>query len=138
MPLSCSCDYDFEPDFGDWQIKYWDPEFEMDFEPLETSKRKRCSSCKELIDIGDFCIRFPRVRYPNNEIEARIVGLSPDAEDWEEPSINMAAIYQCESCGEIFLNLDSVGFECISPDENMPELLEQYQSDYAPPKMETP
>ena len=135
MPLSCSCDYDYEPEFGMWNIKYWEENYEMDFEPLKTSKRKRCCSCKKLIDIGSLCIRFPRVRYPNNEIEAKIVGLSPDPYEWEDPTIDMSAIYQCEKCGEIYLNLDSVGFECIYPTENMPKMLKDYQVEYAPPKL---
>ncbi len=129
MPLSCSCDFDFDPEPGQWM--YWfNPD---DFEIFDRWIRKRCQSCKELINIGTFCLRFNRYRHPYNEIESRITGV--DWEDFEEPNIKVADHFHCEKCGEIYLNLQSVGFECISPSENMPEMLRQYQHDYAPPKL---
>ncbi len=130
MPLSCSCDYDWEPEPGAWEF---DREQDVDFEPLQTSKRKRCVSCRELIGIGDLCLRFPRYRHPYTEIEARIYGV--DFEYFEEPVIKKAPIFQCEKCGEIYLNLQSVGFKCVSPCEDQRDLLIQYQHDYAPPKL---
>jgi hypothetical protein len=79
------------------------------------------------------CIRFERVRYPYTKIEANIHDF-----DWHnggEPNIKMSPIYICEKCGEIYLNLHSVGFECVYPTENMNDLLKDYQNDYAPPKL---
>jgi len=133
MPLSCSCDCDgWEAEYGMWM--YWGGG--GDFEKLATSKRKRCKSCNELIDLNSFCVNFPRYRYPRNDIEARIRGYSEDECEWEEPSIKISDHYLCEKCGEIYLNLQSVGFECIAPTENMRQLLKDYQVEYAPPKLD--
>lgn len=120
MSLSCSCNWEPEPG----AICYSYDSATCDFEKLKTSKRKRCCSCKGLIDIGSLCIRHPRYRYPYNEIEARITD-----SDWdlnEEPSIQMADEYQCEACGEIWLNLTAIGYECLWPGENMQEALKEY------------
>lgn len=130
MPLPCSCD--FEPEFGMWQVEYWRTDYVVDFKPFLGERRKRCCSCNELINIGAMSIEFPRVRYPNNAIEAKIYGRDPDGCDWEEPWIRMAPIYHCEKCGEIFLNLNSLGFECLKPVENMPEMLKEYIAIYDP------
>jgi hypothetical protein len=119
MPLSCSCDFDAEPG---QKVTYGG----SDFEPLETKKRKRCKSCKELIDIGSFCVRFDVYKIPEYEVEINIYG-----EDGEMP---MADIYFCETCGEIYHNLESVGF-CVLPWDDMREMLRDYQHDYAPPKL---
>lgn len=117
MPLSCSCDYDYEP--GTILC-----EAEEDFDFLQTSQRKRCRSCKELINIGDFCLRFSIFKIPAHEIEINIYG-----EDGEVP---LASRYLCETCGEIYLNLQAVGFECIWVGEDMRELLKEYQDTYRP------
>ena len=133
MPLLCSCDYDgYEPDPGDWEFD-WTWHSKIDFEPFQKWVSKRCVSCNELIRFGNLCLEFGRSRYPYNEIEARITGT--DWDSFEEPSIKIPPVYQCEKCGEIYLNLDSVGFECIVPSEDMNDLLKQYQHDYAPPKL---
>lgn len=135
MPLSCSCDFDFEPEYGDKQIHFWKDKFDFDFETLTTAKRKRCSSCDTFINIGAQSIEIPMVRYPYNEIEARIRGLPEDPYDWEEATIEIASRYLCEKCGEIYLNLENLGFECLSPFENMPDMLIEYRNNYAPPKI---
>lgn len=90
-------------------------------------------SCNELISMGDICLEFARKRHPYNEIEARCNGV--DFECFEEPVIKIPPVYQCEKCGEIYLNLDSVGFECIYPTENMPDMLKEFQETYNPPKL---
>jgi len=53
--LSCSCG---EGD-GWW---YLPPD---DFETLEAKRRKRCCSCKTLIDLSSVCVEFDRYRDPN-------------------------------------------------------------------------
>ena len=125
MGLSCSCDYDdwdFEP--GQWT--YWF-EDSSDFIPLDTLKRKRCCSCNELIDIGSLCIKYPRKRYPHTEAESRIrTGMWLEDSMNDEPCIQMADHYHCERCGEIFLNLTDLGFNCLSPNENMEQSLKEY------------
>jgi hypothetical protein len=120
MPLSCGCDYEPEP--GQLFSRH-----AVDFEFLETSRRKRCSSCGELINIGSFVVRIDIFKVPEHEIEINIYG-----EDGEVPR---AARYLCERCGEIYLNLVEVGFECIWVEDNMQELLKEYQEIYNPPKL---
>lgn len=135
MPLSCSCDWD-EPEFGQWMIDYFNSGVEMDFKPFEGKRRVRCASCKELINVGSLCIEYPRSRYPRNEIEAKILGKDPDGEDWEEPWIKMPSLWHCEKCGEIYLNLfEGLRFECLLPNENMEEMLQEYTGLYDPPPL---
>ena len=120
MPLSCSCDYEHEPGTV---ISYQDD----DFTRLEGKRRKRCESCNNLIDINDCALGFSIVKIPEHEVEINIHG--------EDGEIPRARRYLCEKCGEIFLNLGSVGFDCIWVGENMPELLKEYQREYRPPVM---
>lgn len=127
MTLSCSCDYDWEPEPGAWLID-WNQDW--DFEPLDSKRRKRCASCGVLIDIGAQAIKYNRFRYPYTEAESRINGR--DWYDWEEPWIPKAPIYHCEKCGEIFLNLHSLGFNCVDPNENMRSSLAEYIELYDP------
>ena len=122
MPLSCSCDWgDWEPEPGDWQIDWH--ESPDDFEPLKSKKRQRCKSCNTLIDVGSMSIRFERARYPYSEVEARIIGFYWD--NWEEPTIKIAPVYICEKCGEIYLNLSSLGY-CVSIGHNIKDDLKEY------------
>ncbi len=107
MPLTCSCVAD------DCSWYYWSPE---DFETFDLSRRKRCSSCKTLINQGADCLRFERFRDPLTEIEERIQG----------DEIPLTDYCVCEVCGEKWLNLYALGYECIAPDENMDEMMEQY------------
>lgn len=120
MGLSCSCDWEPEPG----AVCYCYDNALYDFEPLKTSRRKRCCSCKKLINIEELCFIHPRYRYPHNDVEARIVGADPDLN--EEPTIPMANHYQCEKCAEIWLNLTDLGYECLCPGENMEKSLKEY------------
>lgn len=120
MPLSCGCDNEYEP--GTKVVYYGE-----DFEPLQASRRKRCQSCNALIDIGALAVQFQRFKVPDSEIEVNIYG--------EDGEIPLAPHYVCEKCGEIYLNLLDLGFECITPYENMRDLLKEYQDTYNPPKL---
>lgn len=111
MSLSCDCNY--EPDGpGDWW--FYPPEDFCKFEGV-AGKRKRCISCNELIDIGSDCLIFTRERNPWTEIEEKIKG----------EIVAMPPLYMCEKCGEIFLNLSSLGY-CVGIDETMQEALHEY------------
>lgn len=135
MPLTCGCGYDFDFEPGDW---YFEPVCieKIDFELFEGKKRKRCCSCNELIDIRSPCIRYSRYRYPYTEAEARITGYSSlESSMNDEASIKMPDLFHCEKCGEIWLNLYSVGFECLYPNENMLKMMEEYRELYQPPAL---
>jgi len=109
--LSCSC--------GEWDGDGWTYTSYGDFSTLNTKRRRRCCSCKELIDVGSLCLEFERYRYPNNEIEIRIYG--DDAAE-----VYLASWYMCENCSEIYLNLDALGY-CLEINLNMNDYLKEYQ-----------
>lgn len=106
--LSCLCG---EDNGEGWVYKHPD-----DFTTLQTSKRKRCCSCKELIDIGSTCLEFTRSRYASTEIEVKIYG---------DDEIDIASWWMCEKCGEIYLNLSAAEF-CLDIEYPMQEYLEEY------------
>lgn len=111
--LSCSC--------GEWDgegVAWYSPQ---DFSTLQTKKRKRCQSCKQLIDIGSVCIEFERFCYPRTEVEERICGQGTE--------ISLASQYYCEWCGEMYFNFSELGF-CISLGDDMRELLKEYKEEY--------
>jgi len=110
MSLSCSCDYD--PDSVSWW--YLCPS-DINFTPLKTSKRKRCCSCKILININNSCLSFSRYRAARSDIEERIFGDEVRLSDW----------YLCESCGEIFLNLNVLEY-CYYMGDDLRENLQDY------------
>ena len=97
MSLSCSCAYD---DYEEW----W--KVTEEFVPLKTKRSRRCCSCKSKIKPGDECLVFERGRYPKTEVEARIYG----GDDGEVP---LAPWHLCSECGEQYLNLKALGYECL-------------------------
>ena len=82
---------------------------------FQASRRKRCVSCRNLIDVGTPCLQFECFRDPYNDIEERIWGTE----------VQTADKYMCEKCGEIFLNLEAVGY-CINLGDDMNDLLKEY------------
>jgi len=59
------------------------------------------------------------MQYPQTEAQIEIYG-------GEDAEIMLAPDRICEDCGEIFLNLCSVGYECLSPRHKMADYLAQY------------
>jgi len=111
MPLSCSC--------GEWDgegVGWNFPDDFVQFMGTKTHKRKRCCSCKAMIQLGSPCLEFERFRPPLSDIEEKIYG---------EESVPLASWFMCEPCGEIFLNLDALKY-CVDLNESMPELLSEY------------
>ena len=105
--LSCSCNYD---DDGWW---YRTPN---DFTTLNATRRKRCCSCKKLVDIGAVCVRLDRARSANTDIEERI---------WGDSEIPLAPWWLCEWCAEMFFNLDALGY-CYYAGDDLREQLKEY------------
>lgn len=96
MSVACYCGD------GDHDWFYYPP---ADFSKLETSRRQRCYSCRELITIGADCGKFGRDRYPASEIEERIYG--------EGSEVPLADVYMCEECVGLFWSITDLGF-CIN------------------------
>ena len=109
MPLSCGCNYD-----GDYSYYF---EIPSDYSTLNTSRRVRCVSCKSLIDVGDTIVSFTCYREPNSDIEERIY----------HDEVPIANKRFCERCGDLYFSLYELGFECVSPDDNMLELVKEYR-----------
>ena len=113
MSLACDCDYDWYPEPGDW---YWS-EVTHQYSPLPFKQRKRCCSCRALIDLGALAVEHPRVKVPATEVEIKIftdVGEIPLASDW-----------MCETCGDLFFSLTELGY-CVGPRSNMHDLVKEY------------
>jgi len=108
MGLSCSC--------GEWDGEsgwcFYGPD---DFVQLKTKRRRRCSSCTVLIDLGAECLEFSRERAPLSTVEMNIYG----------DTVPMSSLWMCSDCGEIYLNLTAAGY-CLTPGEDMRECLREY------------
>lgn len=115
MSLSCSC--------GEWEGEGIGWDIPDNFTKLNTKRAKRCQSCNRLIKVGDECLEFTRFRATRDEIEYKIYG--------EDGIVYLASYYFCEECGEIYLNLENLGFCIDISEDNMQSLLEEYQEEYA-------
>jgi len=111
MPLTCDCGYDYDylyvPD--------------KNYSILETKKRKRCVSCKSLIDLGAIVLALACERYAKSEVEEKIYGEGCD--------VPMATKYYCEQCADLFFSLTELGF-CIDLDDDLRELAKEYNTVY--------
>lgn len=107
MPLSCGCD---DGDF-DWYFDYPNDYTKFSL----TGRRKRCS-CGEIIQHGATCVEFECYRNPLSDIEERIHG----------DQVPMASEWLCERCGDLYFSFLELGYECVSPEENMLELSKDY------------
>jgi len=115
MPLTCSCDFDSE---YDWY--YISPN---DYTVFSGKRRKRRTSCRELINFDESVASFSCYRPARDEIEERIYG--------EDGEIDIADKILCEKCSDIYFSLRELGFECISPKENMYELAKEHRNTYS-------
>jgi hypothetical protein len=110
MSLSCSCDFD-PSDFVWWWEGY------SPLKPVQIGRRKRCCSCKELINIGTETIEFYKYRHPKNDIEERI---------YSDMRVPIASSFMCEECSGLFLALDELGYGCLDISQPMREYIAEY------------
>jgi hypothetical protein len=75
------------------------------------------------------------------------VSRSRSATEWEEEhgiggydpdSINLPSVFMCERCTDLFFSFDDLGFECVSPYEDMIGLAKEYHDLYQPTKKANP
>lgn len=119
MGLACGCDNDWYPDPGDWFFSGGTNKYV----PLSTKRRKRCCSCKELINVGALAIQHPRSRVPDDDIEINIYG--------DDGEIPIAPDWMCERCSDLYLSLDELGY-CVSPRDDMRDLVKEYAEGHNP------
>ena len=112
MTLSCDCDIEYYPDPGDTTWYYPNT-----YSTLNTTRRKRCVSCKSLIDKGSVVAEIVRVKIPGHDIEIAIYG--------DEGEIPLASHYLCEECADIYFSITELGY-CFS-DWDMHKALKEYQ-----------
>lgn len=105
MPLTCYCDDNFD----------WYYSADEDFKPLQTKRRKRCASCKTLIDVGAETLAFQCWRTAQTDIEETIYG----------DEVPLATKYHCEVCGGLFMALNERGY-CLDPTEDMRALVKEH------------
>jgi hypothetical protein len=109
MELSCSCGAD---DCDRWYtVEGW-----TTLKAQGAKRRRRCSSCKTLIDIGAECLMFSNEKRDGEKED--IFG--------EYASISMAPSWYCAKCGEIFENLEDIGYCFDIGNDNMPDAMEAY------------
>lgn len=108
MGLSCSC--------GDYYEWFYSFSSNLDFSNITNRVyRPRCQSCKRKINLNELCLCFDCYRDSKTDIEESIYG----------DEVPLADKYLCEQCGEIFLNLESLGY-CLSLGEDLRETLREY------------
>ena len=103
--LSCDC-------VSDSKWYYYPPN---KFTVFDRKRRKRCSSCGFFIAQGMQCVEFEKYREAKTDIEERIYGSEIKGESW----------FLCEKCGEIYFNLDALGY-CYFMGDNINENLKDY------------
>ena len=113
MSLSCRCDLGWYPEPGDVFVSG-----QSDFKKmLFISRRKKCCSCKEIIQPNDTVLEFYMSKIPCDDVEIAIYG--------EEGEINRASLFMCESCSDIFLSLEEIGY-CPQVNVNQRRLLQEH------------
>lgn len=98
MSISCSCGDDYE-----WM--YYGPD---DFEPLNTKRRRRCISCRTMIDVGAEAGRFSCYRAPRSDYEEQRFG----------DEVPMADKWMCEECTGLYISLSELGY-CLTIGDGM-------------------
>lgn len=123
MSLSCSCDFDYDDD-PEW---YW-------WQPKEYSTYKKwrsqkccCKRCENRVSYNDTVGEVTRSRQ-HTEWELDHMG------EWgcegDPEAVWLASAYMCERCTDLFFSFDDLGFECVSPYEDMLFLASEYHEVY--------
>lgn len=106
MGISCDCDYDYDD--------FWEMPEDFSLMP-KRSRRRRCTSCKKLIDAGTIVSALRHFRRPRCDFEEEFYG----------DEVPLAPLYLCERCGEILMNLHATGL-CVTLDGNLEDDLRTY------------
>ena len=128
MSLSCSCDWDDgDPDWYWWPPKdYWTY-------GRAIGKRCCCERCNNIVHKGDTCGQVLRTRQGTEWEHDHGIADEDDPE-----SVNLASAFMCEKCVDLFFSFEELGFECVSPYEDMRGLAKEYHDLYQPTKKANP
>lgn len=110
--MSLSCDYDYEPEAGDW-MWFW-PET---VSPLIRRRSIKCCSCGARIKPGDLAAEWRRMKIPSHEIEIAIYG--------EDGEIALASWFMCQTCGNTALFLRGFKYY-FQPTDSMAALVKEH------------
>ena len=111
--MSLSCDYGDGGDF-DW---YWESNFQ--YYPLNTKRSRKCCSCKAKISVCEESMIVHRHHSPSNDIEERIYG----------DEVPMTKWYLCETCGDLALSLNELGFCFTLGDDSLKQQIAEYRAE---------
>ena len=120
MSLSCSCDVG-DDDFD----TYWWPPKEYSTFKKWSAKHCACIGCNTRISYGDTVGRIDRSRPGTEWEEDHGICLEGDPE-----GVWLASDYMCEECVDLYFSFEDLGFECVSPYENMRTLAKEYHNVY--------
>ena len=106
MSLSCSCGYDYDSDYNRF---FTPPGCYSQFD----QEKGECSSCGATLLRGHLCAKFLEYEF-----------------DDEGTEVETAPQYLCERCADLYFSFLELGFTCVCPDDNMPELAKEYADVY--------
>ena len=116
MPLTCYCGD------GDYDWYYHSPNDYFEIKKIDRlyppQKKKKCSSCGDIIEWDSTVARFYRYRFPTLWEADHIYN--------DDDEIYLADYYLCEKCADLYFSFQELGFECVSPSENMIQLAKEY------------
>ena len=110
MSIACHCDYDGD---GWW---YLPP---RDYATMPAlPRRKRCCSCRALIEPGATVANVSRARSPRSDIEEDIYGDEVPLANW----------WLCEACADVYFSLEELGYCIMLGDESgsLPQQVRNY------------
>lgn len=112
MSLSCASYADGGD--GDW---WWESNFNL--YALDTKRGRKCCSCGTPIKVGEQCAIVHRSRSPKNDIEERI----------HDDQVPMATWYLCETCDDLAVSLDELGFCFSLGDQSIADQIREYREE---------
>ena len=113
MELSCSCDFD------SWgHDEWWSDCSGFQRMGYRFATRKRCCSCKSLINVTEDVIEFYQYRATRGGIEEQIYD--------ESEGVPVASSFMCETCSGLYLALDELGYGCLDITEPMVDYIAEY------------
>lgn len=111
MSISCASD-SFDSDACDWWW-IWDQAQTT----IQTKRSRKCCSCSEKIKVGDTATKIKRFRGPKNDIEESIYG----------DEVALAPWFLCETCSDLAMSLDELGFCFDLGGESLKDQIKEYR-----------